>query len=159
MVVTTNKIKMSELKKKIQDAVVSSMKAGDKQRLAVVRLISSAMKQVEVDERIELDDSRIIAILDKMVKQRRESISQFKTAGRDDLVDKESFEIDVIQEFLPQALSEEEVDNIVRQAIEQTGAESIKHMGKVMGLVRPQVIGRADMGEVSGRIKSILSAS
>ena len=150
---------MSELKKKIQDAVISSMKAGDKERLGVVRLISSAMKQVEVDERIELDDSRIIAILDKMVKQRRESISQFKTAGRDDLVDKESFEIDVIQEFLPQALSEEEVDNIVRQAIEQTGAESIKDMGKVMGLVKPQIIGRADMGEVSGRIKSILSAS
>jgi uncharacterized protein YqeY len=150
---------MSELKKKIQDAVISSMKAGDKERLGVVRLISSAMKQVEVDERIELDDSRIIAILDKMVKQRRESISQFKTAGRDDLVDKESFEIDVIQEFLPQALSEEEVDNIVRQAIEQTGAGTIKDMGKVMGLVKPQIIGRADMGEVSGRIKSILSAS
>jgi uncharacterized protein YqeY len=150
---------MSELKKKIQDAVISSMKAGDKERLAVVRLISSAMKQVEVDERIELDDSRVIAILDKMVKQRRESISQFKTAGRDDLVDKESFEIDVIQEFLPQALSEEEVDSIVRQAIEQTGAETIKDMGKVMGLVKPQIIGRADMGEVSGRIKSILSAS
>jgi len=150
---------MSELKKKIQDAVISSMKAGDKERLGVVRLISSAMKQVEVDERIELDDSRVIAILDKMVKQRRESISQFKTAGRDDLVDKESFEIDVIQEFLPQALSEEEVDNIVRQAIEQTGAETIKDMGKVMGLVKPQIIGRADMGEVSGRIKSILSAS
>ena len=163
MVVTANKIsnktRMSELKKKIQDAVVSSMKACDKERLAVVRLISSAMKQVEVDERIELDDSRVIAILDKMVKQRRESISQFKTAGRDDLVDKESYEIDVIQEFLPQALSEEEVDNIVKQAIEQTGAESIKDMGKVMGLVRPQIIGRADMGEVSGRIKSILSAS
>jgi len=159
MVSPTNKIKMSELKKKIQDAVISSMKAGDKERLGVVRLISSAMKQVEVDERIELDDSRIIAILDKMVKQRRESITQFKTAGRDDLVDKESFEIDVIQEFLPQALSEEEVDNIVRQAIEQTGAETIKDMGKVMGLVKPQIIGRADMGEVSGRIKSILSAS
>ena len=159
MVTPTNKIRMSELKKKIQDAVISSMKAGDKERLAVVRLISSAMKQVEVDERIELDDSRVIAILDKMVKQRRESISQFKTAGRDDLVDKESFEIDVIQEFLPQALSEEEVDSIVRQAIEQTGAETIKDMGKVMGLVKPQIIGRADMGEVSGRIKSILSAS
>ena len=159
MVVTanniSNKTRMSELKKKIQDAVVSSMKAGDKERLAVVRLISSAMKQVEVDERIELDDSRVIAILDKMVKQRRESISQFKTAGRDDLVEKESYEIDVIQEFLPQALSEEEVDNIVKQAIEQTGAESIKDMGKVMGLVRPQIIGRADMGEVSGRISSL----
>jgi hypothetical protein len=94
-----------------------------------------------------------------MVKQRRESIAQFKTAGRDDLVKQESFEIDIIQEFLPQALSEEEVDDIVNKAIEQTGASSIKDMGKVMGLVRPQIIGRADMGEVSGRIKSLLTTS
>ena len=150
---------MSELKKQIQDAVISAMKAGEKKRLAIIRLMTSAMKQIEVDERIELDDARIIAILDKMVKQRRESISQFKTAGRDDLVKQESFEIDIIQEFLPQALSEEEVDEIVNQAISQTSASSIKDMGKVMGLVKPQIIGRADMGEVSGRIKSILSAS
>lgn len=150
---------MSDLKKQIQDAVVTAMKSGDKQRLAVIRLISSAMKQVEVDERIELDDSRVIAILDKMVKQRRESISQFKTAGRDDLVEKESYEIDVIQEFLPQALNEEEIDSIISQAIEQTGASSIKDMGKVMGLVKPRIVGRADMGEVSGRIKNILSAT
>ena len=150
---------MSDLKKQIQDAVVSTMKSGDKERLAVVRLMTSAMKQIEVDERIELDDARIIAILDKMVKQRRESIAQFKTAGRDDLVKQESYEIDIIQEFLPQALSEEEVDDIVNKAIEQTGASSIKDMGKVMGLVRPQIIGRADMGEVSGRIKSLLTTS
>ena len=150
---------MSDLKKQIQDAVISTMKSGNKERLAVVRLMTSAMKQIEVDERIELDDARIIAILDKMVKQRRESIAQFKTAGRDDLVKQESFEIDIIQEFLPQALSEEEVDAIVNQAIEQTGASSIKDMGKVMGLVRPQIIGRADMGEVSGRIKSLLTTS
>ncbi len=150
---------MSDLKKQIQDAVVSTMKSGDKERLAVVRLMTSAMKQIEVDERIELDDARIIAILDKMVKQRRESIAQFKTAGRDDLVKQESFEIDIIQEFLPQALSEEEVDDIVNKAIEQTGASSIKDMGKVMGLVRPQIIGRGDMGEVSGRIKSLLTTS
>jgi len=150
---------MSDLKKQIQDAVIATMKSGDKERLAVVRLMTSAMKQIEVDERIELDDARIIAILDKMVKQRRESIAQFKTAGRDDLVKQESFEIDIIQEFLPQALSEEEVDDIVNQAIEQTGASSIKDMGKVMGLVRPQIIGRADMGEVSGRIKSLLTTS
>ncbi len=108
---------MSDLKKQIQDAVISAMKAGEKQRLAIFRLITSSMKQIEVDERIELDDARVIAILDKMVKQRRESISQFKTAGRDDLVQQESFEIDIIQEFLPQALSEEEVDEIVNQAI------------------------------------------
>ena len=150
---------MSDLKKQIQDAVIIAMKAGEKKRLAIIRLMTAAIKQIEVDERIELDDARIIAILDKMVKQRRESISQFKTAGRDDLIKQESYEIDIIQEFLPQALSEEEVDGIVNQAISQTGANSIKDMGKVMGLVRPQIIGRADMGEVSGRIKSILTTT
>jgi len=150
---------MSDLKKQIQDSVISAMKSGDKERLKIIRLMTSAMKQIEVDERIELDDARIIAILDKMVKQRRESISQFKTAGRDDLVKQENYEIDIIQEFLPQALSEEEVDVIVSQAIEQTGASSIKDMGKVMGLVKPQIVGRADMGEVSGRIKSLLSTN
>ncbi|PCI09018.1 MAG: glutamyl-tRNA amidotransferase [Gammaproteobacteria bacterium] len=150
---------MSDLKKQIQDAVIVAMKAGEKKRLAIIRLMTASMKQIEIDERIELDDARIIAILDKMVKQRRESISQFKTAGRNDLVEQESYEIDIIQEYLPQALSEEEVDTIVTQAISQTGANSIKDMGKVMGLIRPQIIGRADMGEVSGRIKSILSTS
>ena len=150
---------MSDLKEQIQGEVIVAMKSGEKERLKIIRLITSAMKQIEVDERIELDDARIIAILDKMVKQRRESISQFKTASRDDLVKQESFEIDIIQEFLPQALSEEEVDVIVNQAIEKTGAASIKDMGKVMGLVKPQIIGRADMGEVSGRIKSILSTN
>jgi len=150
---------MSDLQKQIQDAVVSAMKAGEKKRLAIIRLMTSAMKQIEVDERIELDDARVIATLDKMVKQRRESIAQFKTAGRDDLVKQEAFEIDIIQEFLPQALSEEEVNDIVNQAIEKTGAASIKDMGKVMGIVKPQIIGRADMGEISGRIKSLLTAN
>ena len=135
------------------------MKAGEKERLAVIRLITSSIKQIEVDERIELDDARIIATLDKMVKQRRESIVQFKKAARDDLIRQESFEIDIIQEFLPQALSEEEIDVIVNDAIEKTAASSIKDMGKVMGLVKPQIVGRADMGEISGRIKSLLSAS
>ncbi len=150
---------MSDLKKQIQDAAISAMKSGEKPRLAVIRLITASIKQIEVDERIEPDDARVIAILDKMVKQRRESISQFKTAGRDDLIKQESFEIDIIQEYLPQALSEEEVDEIVNKAIAQTSANSIKDMGKVMGLVKPQIIGRADMGEISGRIKSILSSS
>lgn len=150
---------MSDLKKQIQDAAINAMKSGEKDRLKIVRLMTSAIKQIEVDERIELDDARIIAVLDKMVKQRRESISLFKTANRDDLVKQENYEIDIVQEFLPQALSEEEVDNIVNQAIEQTGANSIKDMGKVMGLVKPQIIGRADMGEVSGRIKSTLSSN
>jgi hypothetical protein len=150
---------MSDLQKKIQATAISAMKSGDKERLKIIRLMTSSMKQVEVDERIELDDARVIAILDKMVKQRRESIAQFKTAERDDLIKQEMFEIDIIQEFLPQALSEEEVTNIINQAIEETGATSIKDMGKVMGLVRPQIIGRADMGEVSGRIKSQLSTN
>ncbi len=150
---------MSDLQKQIQASAISAMKAGEKERLKIIRLMTSAMKQIEVDERIELDDARVIAILDKMVKQRRESISQFKTAGRDDLIKQEAYEIDIIQEFLPQALSEDEVDAIVSQAIEQTSASSIKDMGKVMGLVRPQIIGRADMGEVSGRIKSLLSTN
>jgi len=150
---------MSELKKQIQDAVIHAMKSGEKKRLGIIRLMTSSMKQIEVDERIELDDARIIAILDKMIKQRRESISQFKTAGRDDLVEQENYEIDIIQEFLPQALSEEEIESIVNQAIEQTSASSIKDMGKVMGLVKPQIIGRADMGEVSGRIKSLLTSN
>ena len=150
---------MSELKKQIQESVITAMKAGEKERLKTLRLITSSMKQIEIDERIELDDARIIAILDKMVKQRRESISQFKTAGRNDLIAQENSEIDIIQEFLPQALSEEEVDDIVNQSIEKTSASSIKDMGKVMGLVKPQIIGRADMGEVSGRIKAILSSN
>jgi len=150
---------MSDLQKQIQTAAITAMKSGEKDRLKVIRLITSSMKQIEIDERIELDDARVIAVLDKMVKQRRESISQFKTAGRDDLIKQESFEIDIIQEYLPQALSEEEVTTIVNQAIEKTGASSIKDMGKVMGLVKPQIIGRADMGEVSGRIKAQLSAN
>ena len=147
----------SSLKQRIQDAVVAAMKAKDKPRLATIRLITSAIKQIEVDERIELDDTRVISVLDKMVKQRRESISQFKTAGRDELVAQEAAEIDIIQEFLPQPLSDEEVETIVNAAISQTGASSIKDMGKVMGLVRPQIVGRADMGEISGKIKAMLS--
>jgi len=150
---------MSDLQKKIQATAISAMKAGEKERLKIIRLMTSAMKQIEVDERIELDDARVIAVLDKMVKQRRESITQFKTAGRDDLVTQENFEIDIIQEFLPQALSEEEITSIVEQAIAETSASSLKDMGKVMSLVKPQIIGRADMGEVSGRIKAQLSTN
>lgn len=148
----------SALKTNLQDAMKAAMKAGEKERLGVIRLIMSALKQVEVDERIELDDTRIIEIMDKMVKQRRESISQFDKAGRDDLSNVEKAEIDVIQTFLPQALSEDEVEAIIKDAISKTGAESIKDMGKVMGIVRPQVVGRGDMGVISGQIKALLSA-
>jgi len=136
----------------------TAMKAGDKPRLAVVRLMLSALKQIEVDERIELDDARITAILDKMVKQRRESISQFEVAGRDDLIAQEKFEIEIIQEFLPQALSAGEIDLIINEAIAATGATSIKEMGKVMAIIKPKVVGRADMGEISNSIKARLDA-
>ncbi len=148
----------SALKTSIQDAMKTAMKAGDKDRLAVIRLILSACKQVEVDERIELDDARVIVILDKMVKQRRESIAQYESANRNDLADREKFEVEVIQTYLPQALSDEEIEVIINEAISQTGAASIKEMGKVMGVVKPQIVGRADMGEVSGKIKALLNA-
>lgn len=147
----------SALKNNLQDAMKAAMKAGDKQRLAVIRLILSALKQVEVDERIELDDTRVIAILDKMLKQRRESISMFDQAGRDDLASIERAEIEVIQTFLPQPLSDDEIDAIIKEAISQTGAASIKDMGKVMGIVRPQVVGRGDMSAISEKIKTTLS--
>ena len=147
----------SALKAQIQDAMKAAMKSGDKQRLAVIRLVMSAVKQVEVDERIELDDSRVRSVLDKMVKQRRESISQFQNGGRDDLVEKEQAEIDVIAEFLPQPLSDNEIESIIHSAIDQTGAASMKDMGKVMGIVKPQITGRADVGKVSGKIKALLA--
>ena len=148
----------SALKTQLQDAMKAAMKSGDKETLAVIRLMLSALKQVEVDERIELDDVRIVEILDKMVKQRRESISHFDAAGRDDLSSKETAEIAVIQTYLPQALSTAEIETIIADAISKTGASSIKEMGKVMAIVKPQIVGRADMGEVSGKIKALLNA-
>lgn len=148
----------SGLKTQLQDAMKAAMKAGDKESLGTIRLMLAALKQIEVDERIELDDTRIIGILDKMVKQRRESISQFDAAGRDDLSSKEKAEIEVIQHYLPKALSEVEIDAIIKDAISSTGAASIKDMGKVMEIVKPKIIGRGDMGSISGKIKSLLNA-
>ena len=148
----------STLKPQLTSDMKSSMKSGDKQRLGVVRLMLAAIKQIEVDERIELDDTRILAVLDKMSKQRRESISHYSGAGRDDLVAVEQAEIDLIQEYLPEALSESEINDLVEQSIATTGAASIKDMGKVMGILKPQLQGRADMGKVSQLIKSRLSA-
>ena len=133
------------------------MKGGDKARLGVIRLILAAVKQREVDERIELDDSQILAVLDKMGKQRRDSIQQYAEAGRDDLVAQEAAEIEVIQEFLPAALSEPEIVAIIDAAIAETAAETMRDMGKVMGVVKPQVQGRADVGMVSGLVKRKLS--
>ena len=135
----------------------SSMKGGNKARLLVIRTMLAAIKQIEVDERIELDNDRIIAVLDKMAKQRRESIEQFSRASRDDLIAIEEAELLIIKEYLPEALSEAEIDALVEQSIDSTGASSIKDMGKVMGMLRPQLQGRADMGKVSQRIKSRLA--
>lgn len=148
----------SALKLRIGDAVKAAMKAQDKARRDAIRLIQADMKRIEVDERIELDDTRILAILDKMAKQRRESIQQFQSAGRQDLVDNESYELSVIQEFLPQALTDAEIDALLEAALAQSGAVGVKDMGKVMAILKPQVQGRADMGVVSQRIKARLSA-
>ena len=147
----------SSLKQQLTEAMKASMRAKDKARLGAVRLILSEIKRIEVDERIDPDDARITSILDKMVKQRRDSIKQFEDAGRNELAEKEQAEIDVIQEFLPSQLTEAEVEAIVAEAVSSSGAESMQDMGKVMGLVKPQVLGRADMGVVSQKVKAALS--
>jgi uncharacterized protein YqeY len=150
---------MSEtLKSRLQDDMKSSMKGGNKARLGVIRLMLAAIKQIEVDERIELDNDRIITVLDKMAKQRRESITQFDKAGRDDLTAIEQAELQIILEYLPEALSEAEINDLVEQSIAATGATTIQDMGKLMGMLKPQLQGRADMGKVSQLIKSRLSA-
>ncbi len=144
------------LKQRIDAEMKAAMRAKDKERLATVRLILAAIKQREVDERIELTDAQVLEVLDKMLKQRRDSVSQYQNAGRDELAAKEEAEIRVIQEFLPAALSEEELDRLVAEAVAATGADSVKDMGKVMGVLKPQVQGRADMGAVSARVKKAL---
>ena len=145
---------VATLKPTLTSAMKTALKAGEKQRLGAIRLMLAEIKRVEVDERIELDDARVLAILDKMLKQRRDSLSQFEAAGRDDLASQEAFEIDVIEAFMPDKLSTEELAALVHQAIEQSGATSMKDMGKVMALVKPQVQGRADMSAVSTLVKS-----
>jgi len=148
---------MSPLKERITADMKAAMKSGDKARLGVIRLILAALKQVEVDERIELDDQRVTAILDKMVKQRRDSVEQYEKAGRTELADQEKFEIGVIQEYLPEPLGEAEIESLIDEAIAATGASSMKEMGKVMGMLKPKLQGRADMGTVSARIKQKLA--
>ena len=147
----------STIKPQLISDMKSSMKSGDKQRLGVVRMMLAAIKQIEVDERIELDDARMLAVLDKMAKQRRESIAHYSEAGRDDLVAIEQAEIDIIQQYLPEALTDAEINALVEQSIADTGASSIKDMGKLMGVLKPQLQGRADMGQVSQLVKSRLS--
>jgi len=145
---------MSLLKDRITAEMKAAMKGGDKARLGVIRLILAAIKQIEVDERVELDDDRVILVLDKMLKQRRESIRQYSDAGRQDLADAEESEIVVIQDFLPQPLSEAEIDAMVAKAIAEVGATSVRDMGGVMAILKPQMQGRADMAVVSARIKA-----
>ena len=148
---------MSELQQRINDDVKTAMRNKDKDRLGVLRLITAAFKQKEVDERIELDDTMVLAIMNKMTKQIRDSIDQFEKAGRDDLAAKEAFELNIIQEYLPAQLSEDEISQIIAECVEASGAESAKDMGKVMGLLKPRLQGRADMGKVSGLVKQQLS--
>jgi len=152
---------MSELKSRLQADMKAAMKGGQKERLGVIRLIMAAIKQREVDERIELGDAEILAVLDRMVKQRRESIAQYESAGRMDLSDIEKAEIDVIQDYLPQALTDAEIDAMIHAAIAATGASGISGisgMGKVMAELKGPMQGRVDMGAVSGRVKSLLGA-
>ena len=146
------------LRIQLQDEMKAAMKSGDKRRLGIIRLIRAAIKQREVDERIELDDTQVLLVLDKMVKQRRDSVEQFEKAGRTELADQEKFEIGIIQEYLPAQLSEDEISALITEAITATGAESMKDMGKVMGMLKPKLQGRADMGAVSGLIKQNLSS-
>ncbi|WP_440996052.1 GatB/YqeY domain-containing protein [Arhodomonas sp. SL1] len=147
----------STVKSQITDAVKQAMRAGDKTRLGVLRMVTAAIKQQEVDSRSELSDADVLAVLSKMVKQRREALEQYEEAGRDDLAEKERAEITVISEFLPQPLSESEIDALVDEAIAETGASDIRGMGQVMGVLKPRVQGRADMGAVSARVKARLS--
>lgn len=144
------------LKAQIKDAMKAAMKAKEKQRLSTIRLIQSEIKRIEVDERIEIDDARLLAVLDKMCKQRRDSIQQYDDAGRSELADIERAEIVVIQEFLPAQLSEAEIKTLISDAISASGAESMKDMGKVMAILKPQLQGKADMGEVSKLLKASL---
>jgi uncharacterized protein len=145
------------LKQQLKDAMKEAMRAKDKERLGAIRLVLAEIKRIEVDERIEIEDARTLAVLDKMVKQRRDSIAQFESAGRQELADVEIAEINVIQDFLPTALTEAEIAELIEQAIADSGAESMRDMGKVMGIIKPQIQGRADAGAVSGLIKKALS--
>ncbi|MEK9869326.1 MAG: GatB/YqeY domain-containing protein [Gammaproteobacteria bacterium] len=146
----------SSIYEQVSNDVKTAMKARDKDRVAALRLILAEFKRVEVDERIELDDTRVLAILDKMTKQRKDSLQQYQDAGRDDLADKESFELELIAVYLPAQMDADELATLVSAAIADTGASSMQDMGKVMGILKPQVQGRADMGQVSQLVKSQL---
>lgn len=149
---------MSTLKQDLTAAMKAAMKSGDKKRLGIIRLMLAAVKQIEVDTREDLNDEQILVVLDKMVKQRRDSAKQYTEAGREELAEQETYEITVLQDYLPEALSDEEIDTLIKAAVAETGASTMQDMGKVMGILKAQVQGRADMGAVSGKIKALLTA-
>jgi uncharacterized protein YqeY len=144
------------LKQNIQDDMKAAMKAGEKRRLGVLRLILAAVKQREVDERVELTDDQVLAVLDKMVKQRRDSLTQYQQAGRAELAEQEAYEIEVCQTYLPEALGEAEIQALLDQALAETGAVGVKEMGKVMAWLKPRIQGRGDMGRVSAQVRERL---
>ena len=147
----------SELKKEITDAVKAAMRAKDKERLGVLRMVTAEIKRIEVDERIDVPEERLLVVLDKMIKQRRDAAKQYTDASRDDLAAIENFEISVIQDYLPSQLDDSEIQKIIADAVAETGASSMADMGKLMGVVKPKVQGRADMGAVSKLVKSALN--
>ena len=149
---------MSDLKQQITTEMKAAMRAKDKERLKTIRMILAELKRIEVDERIELDDTRVLAVLDKMSKQRRDSISQFEEAARMDLADAERQELEVIKTFLPQPLTDDELAALVKSAAQESGATTMQDMGKIMAILKPQVQGRADMGSVSKLVKAELSS-
>ena len=148
---------MAAVKQRIQDDIKAAMRSKDQDRVSTLRFILAAIKQKEIDENIELDDVRTLAVLDKMVKQHRDSIAQYQQGGRVDLVDKETRELAIVQSYLPTPLTDTEINELLQQAIQDTGARSIQDMGKVMGVLKPKVQGRADIGRVSGLVKEKLS--
>lgn len=147
----------SALKTRINDDVKTAMRSKDKERLATLRLLTAAIKQKEVDERIELDDDQIITVLEKMLKQRKDSIEQYEKAGRNELAEVEIKEIEILKEFMPEQFSDDEIAKLIDEAISATGASEMKDMGKVMGMLKPKLAGKADMGAVSGMIKAKLA--
>lgn len=146
------------LKTRINEDMKAAMKAREAERLGAIRLLLAAIKQKEVDERSDLDDAAVLAVIDRMLKQRRDSITQFEQAGRADLADKEKFEVSVLQSYMPQALGDAELAAAVAEAVAELGAQAPQDMGKVMGLLKPRLAGRADMGKVSALVKARLSA-
>ncbi|HEY8539969.1 MAG TPA: GatB/YqeY domain-containing protein [Steroidobacteraceae bacterium] len=149
-------LRLMSLKDRINEDMKAAMRAKDMERLGTIRMITAAIKQREVDERITLDDAQVIAVIEKMIKTRKESIEQFKSGGRDDLVAKETKEVELLQTYLPEQLSEAEVDALIAEAIAQSGASSIKDMGKAMAIIKQKAQGRADMGAVSAKLKAKL---